>query len=194
MIFLGNIILAFGLYNVHAQTSISEGGVLGMMLLLKYWLHISPAYSGFVLDVLCFAFGYRVLGKSFLQYSLIATAIFSLSYRIFEQFDPLWPDLSRAPAAAALLGAVFVGVGVGLSVRAGGAAGGDDALAMALHARTHIDIQWLYLITDVAVLALSLTYIPFARLVWSFVTVILSGQIIGWIQKIPAPAKEGAQP
>lgn len=185
MILLGNIILAFGLYHVHAQTNVTEGGILGVMLLLKYWFHISPAYSSFVLDILCFAFGYKVLGKGFLKYSLAAILTFSVSYRIFEIFPPLWPELSLHPAAAAVVGACFVGVGVGLSVRAGGAAGGDDALAMALHALTQVDIQWIYLASDLTVLLLSLTYIPFERILWSLVTVILSGQIIGWIQKIP---------
>lgn len=185
MILLGNIILAFGLYHVHAQTGVTEGGILGVMLLLKYWFHISPAYSSFVLDILCFAFGYKVLGKGFLKYSLAAILTFSVSYRIFEIFPPLWPELSLHPAAAAVVGACFVGVGVGLSVRAGGAAGGDDALAMALHALTQVDIQWIYLASDLTVLLLSLTYIPFERILWSLVTVILSGQIIGWIQKIP---------
>lgn len=186
MILLGNIILAFGLYHVHAQANVTEGGILGAMLLLKNWFHISPAYSSFVLDILCFAFGYKVLGKGFLKYSLAAILTFSVSYRIFEIFPPLWPELSLHPAAAAVVGACFVGVGAGLSVRAGGAAGGDDALAMVLHALTRVDIQWIYLASDLTVLLLSLTYIPFERILWSLVTVILSGQIIGWIQKIPA--------
>ena len=186
MLIIGNIILAFGLYHIHAQTSITEGGVLGMTLLLNHWFGISPAYSSLALDVLCFAFGVKVLGRDFLRRSLVATLVFSAAYRIFECFPPLWPELGQHPGAAAILGAVFVGVGVGLSVRAGGAAGGDDALAMALQKLTKIDIQWLYLITDLIVLLLSLTYIPLARMAWSFVTVLLSGQIIGWIQRLPA--------
>lgn len=187
VIAIGNMILAFGLYQIHAQTHVTEGGVLGMTLLLKHWFNISPAYSGFVLDLICFAIGLKVLGKDFLGYSVVASFVFSVTYRILEQFAPLWPELYSVPWAAAILGALFVGVGVGISVRAGGATGGDDALAMSLAKITHVGIQWLYLITDLTVLALSLTYIPLGRIVWSLVTVVLSGQIIGWIQKINAP-------
>lgn len=46
---------------------------------------------------------------------------FSLIYAIVEQFPPLWPQLAQMPLVASLLGAVFVGVGAGLCVRAGGA-------------------------------------------------------------------------
>ena len=47
-----------------------------------------------------------------------------------------------------------------------------------------VPIQWIYLMTDFVVLALSLTYIPLGRLIYSLITVVLSGQIIGWIQRI----------
>ena len=40
------------------------------------------------------------------------------------------PDLSGHPLIAAILGGLFVGVGVGLIVRQGGSSGGDDALAL----------------------------------------------------------------
>ena len=43
-------------------------------------------------------------------------------------------------------------------------------------------IEWVYLLTDLTVLALSLSYIPLNRMKYSFLTVILSGQIIGWLQ------------
>ncbi len=184
IIVLGNLILSFGLYNVHAQTDITEGGVLGLMLLIKYWFDISPAYSGFVLDVLCYGLGWKVLGRDFLGYSLVATVFFSVFYRIFECFPPLWPEIGAHPAAAAVVGACFVGVGAGLSVRTGGATGGDDAIAMALAKLTGKGIELMYLITDLTVLLLSLSYIPFPKLIWSLVTVTLSGQIIGWIQKM----------
>ena len=71
---------------------------------------------------------------------------------------------------------------------------GDDSLAMSLTHLTGIPIQRLYLISDLIVLLLSLSYIPLRRIGYSLLTVILSGQIIGWMQKkkskgIPATLK-----
>lgn len=183
---LGSAILAFGLYNVHAFSGVTEGGVLGMTLLLDHWFGISPALSGFVLNFACYAFGLRTLGRQFLFYSALAGGGFSLFYAFFERFPPLWPALADMPLAAAFLGAVFVGVGVGLSVRAGGASSGDDALAMSLVALLKRPIEQVYLISDLSVLALSATYLPPRRLLCSLLTVILSGQIISLVQKLPA--------
>lgn len=184
MALMGSAILAFGLYHVHAFSGITEGGVLGMTLLLQHWFHVSPAISGFLMNFACYFLGWRVLGKTFVLYSMIAGGGFSIFYMIFEQFQPLWPNLSQYPLIAAILGAIFVGVGVGISVRAGGAPGGDDALAMSLSKLTGKNIQWIYLISDLIVLFLSLSYIPMNKILFSLLTVILSGQIISWVQQI----------
>lgn len=179
---LGSMILAFGLYNIHSISAVTEGGVLGLSLLLDHWLELSPALSGLVLNALCYLLGWKLLGKQFLAYSAIAAGGFSVFYRILEWFPPLYPQIADHPLLAAVLGACFVGVGVGLCVRMGGAPTGDDALAMSLSSAIKCKIQWVYLISDLSVLALSATYIPWQRLGYSLFTVLLSGQIIGWMQ------------
>ena len=175
--------LAFGLYNIHSISSVTEGGTLGLTLLIDHWFNISPAISGFVLNGLCYFTGWRLLGRKFVVYSAVSTVGFSVSYKIFELFPPIWPQLQEMPLLAAIIGSLFVGVGVGVSVRMGGAPCGDDALAMSLSKLFKIKIQWVYLFSDIIVLGLSATYIPWQRLVYSLITVLLSGQIIGLIQR-----------
>ena len=180
----GSAILAFGLYHVHSQSNITEGGALGATLLLQHWFQISPAVSGFVINFTCYALGLKILGKGFIVYSAISGGAFSVFYAIFEQFTPIWPEIDQHPMVAAIAGALFVGIGIGLCVRVGAAPSGDDALAMSMSKITKVDIQWMYLVTDLTVLALSLSYIPVQKMIYSLVTVILSGQLIGWIVKI----------
>ncbi len=182
--FLSSAFQAFGMYNIHALADITEGGVLGATLLLEHWFRISPALSSFILNAACFALGWRTLGKTFIAYSLIAACGYSLGYGICEQFPPLWPGIVDMPLLAAILGALFIGIGAGLCVRAGGATTGDDALAMSISHLTKIPIQWIYLVSDLTVLGLSLSYIPVKRIAYSLLTVILSGQLIGIIQNI----------
>lgn len=181
--FFSSALQALGMYNIHALADITEGGVLGAVLLIDHWLHISPALSGFLLNAACYLFGWKTLGKEFIAYSLVAACGFSSAYGICEQFPPLWPGIASYPLAAAILGAVFIGVGAGLCVRAGGATSGDDALAMSVSHITKVPIQWVYLVSDLTVLLLSLSYIPMGKIAYSLLTVVLSGQIIGWMQK-----------
>ena len=188
--FFSSAFLAFGLCHVHSMSGVTEGGVLGLTLLLEHWFDISPSVSGMILNFFCYALGWRTLGRSFIVYSVVATFGFSASYKLWEQFDPFWPELAEMPLVAAVVGAIFVGIGAGLCVRAGGATGGDDALAMSLAKLTHWNIEWIYLFSDITVLALSISYIPLRRIGYSLLTVILSGQIIGLIQKIKLPKRQ----
>lgn len=183
ILLLGSTILAFGLYHVHSQSSVTEGGVLGATLLIQHWFQISPAVSGLILNFICYFMGWRLLGRKFIIYSGISGAAFSGFYAIFEQFEPIWPSIGEHPFIAAIAGAVFVGIGIGICVRVGGATCGDDALAMSLSKVLKKDIQWIYLFSDLTVLGLSLSYIPVKRIFFSLITVVLSGQIIGWIAK-----------
>ena len=81
-----------------------------------------------------------------------------------------------------MLGAVFVGVGVGLIVRQGGSSGGDDALALTISKVTRWRLARCYLFTDLVVLGLSLSYIPFRRIAFSLITVTLSSWLIDRVQ------------
>ena len=189
---LGSFILAFGLYHVHSISGVTEGGVLGATLLLEHWTGISPALTGGIMNVLCYVLGWRLLGKEFIAYSALATAGFSGTYKICEQFPHLWPGLADMPLVAALVGALFVGVGAGLCVRVGGAPSGDDALAMSISHATGWKIQWVYLLSDLIVLVMSLSYIPVRRIGYSLFTVLLSGQLIGFVQNFNRTQETGA--
>ncbi len=184
ILLFGSIIQAIGIYNIHAVSSVTEGGVLGLTLLLSHWFGLSPAISSFVLNLICYGIGWRALGKEFIGYSLVSICIYSVSYGICEQFPPFWPEIGSFPLIAAILGALFIGIGAGLCVRAGGATAGDDALAMSFSHIFKLPIERIYLISDLTVLVMSLSYIPLRRIAWSLLTVVLSGQIIGFIQKI----------
>ncbi len=178
---LGGAIQAFGLYNIHALSNVTEGGILGLTLLLDHWFHWSPAVTGFVINGICYAIGLKVLGWKFIVYSAVAGFSFSGVYAICELFPPLWPELADMPFLAATLGAFFIGGGGGISIRYGGAPCGDDALAMSVREKTNIKLPAFYLVSDLIVLAMSLSYIPWKRMIFSLYTVVLSGQVVGWV-------------
>lgn len=189
-ILLGAAIATFGIHNIHQQAGITEGGVIGAMLLAGHWLGFSPSVITPVLDVACYLLAWRYLGGMFIKISVLSTASVSLFYRLWEQFPYMLPDLSSQPLAAALLGGLFVGIGVGLIVRQGGSSGGDDALALVIHKLSRWGLARCYLATDLTVLALSLSYIPAWRIAFSLITVTLSSFLIEKVQnfgrKVPA--------
>ena len=178
LLLLGSAILSFGLFNVHSQSAVTEGGILGTTLLLQYWFGISPGISEFVMDMICYLIGFKLLGKQFLINSIIATSGFASFYTLWEFVGPVLPNLTDKPLAAAILGGLFVGIGVGIIVRQGGASGGDDVLALVLNKYLRLNLGKSYFMTDAIVLILSLSYIPFRRIAFSFITVMISSGLI----------------
>ena len=182
LIALGAMIATFGIHNIHQQTGITEGGVIGLMLFVEHWLGISPAFITPVLDLTCYLLAFKYLGGRFIKISALSTLSVSLFYKLWEQFPPMLPDLSAHPLAAAVLGALFVGIGVGIIVRQGGSSGGDDALALTISQVSGWRLARCYLFTDLVVLLLSLSYIPVRRIAFSLVTVTLSSWLIDRVQ------------
>lgn len=182
LILLGAAIATFGIHNIHQQTHITEGGVIGMVLLANHWLGIPASAATFVLDAACYLMALKWLGKGFVKTSVVSTICVSVFYKLWELFPPMLPDLSEYPLLAAALGGIFVGVGVGLIVRQGGSSGGDDALALTISKLARWRLSRAYLITDLTVLILSLSYIPFKRIAYSLVTVTISSLLIDFIK------------
>jgi len=181
LIILGSTILSFGNYNFNYQNNITEGGVLGLLLLFKNLFDISPSITSLVIDLSLFTFGSKFFGKKFLAYSLLSTITFSVTYKIWEGIGFVTPSFSNNMIIGALLAGIAVGVGVGLVVRGGGAAGGDDVIALLVSKFSKLKINHVYLITDVTVLLLSLTYLDFKQILFSIVAVTISGKLISLI-------------
>ena len=180
LILLGSLILSFGIYNLNYQNNITEGGVLGLLLLLKNLFNIELSVANLIIDTALLIMAYKFFGKQFLIYSIIATFSFSTFYEVFESIGPLIPVLN-SKFIVTILSGLFVGVGVGIIVRNGAAAGGDDALAMVISKITSLNIGNVYMIGDVAVLMLSLTYLSVYDIFWSLIAVNISGRTIDFI-------------
>jgi uncharacterized membrane-anchored protein YitT (DUF2179 family) len=180
LILLGSLILSFGIYNLNYQNNITEGGILGVLLLLKNLFDIEPSVANLIIDTSLLIIAYKFFGKQFLIHSIIATLSFSIFYGIFESIGPLIPVL-QSKFIVTILSGFFVGVGVGIIVRNGAAAGGDDALAMVISKVTSMTIGNVYMVGDIAVLILSLTYLSVYDIFWSLIAVNISGRTIDFI-------------
>ena len=183
----GCAIMAFVVVNIHMPSKITEGGVLGLTLFMNKVIGLNPAFVSPVLDVLCFAFGASLFGLVFLRKTALASMLFASFYAVFLKIGLLIPSMYNEPLLAAVLAGIGIGIGCGLVITQGGAAGGDDALALIISKKTGMGISYAYLFTDITILLLSLVYIPFGRIIFSLITTMVSSFIIGQFEvKIPA--------
>ncbi|MDU1538158.1 MAG: YitT family protein [Paeniclostridium sordellii] len=180
LVLVGSLILAFGVYNFNYQNNITEGGVLGFLLLLKNIFDIKLSLANLIIDLLLLLIGFKFFGKKFIKYSIIATISFSISFSFFESIGPVIPKFDNLILGSIIAG-LSVGLGSGLVVRAGGAAGGDDALALVISKTTSLKIGNVYMITDFCILGLSLVYLSFSQIALSLISVSISGKVIDFV-------------
>ena len=103
MILLGAAILSFGIHNIHQRTAITEGGIIGLVLLINHWLGVPASVASPLLDAASYALAFRFLGWDFLLSAGLASVSLAGFYRIWECLPPMLPDLTPWPLAAALL-------------------------------------------------------------------------------------------
>ena len=183
LIIIGATILSFGSYNFNYQNSVTEGGVLGLLLLMQHVFNISPSITSVVIDFILFTIGSKFFGKKFLLYSILSTTTFSITYKIWESIGFLVPSFKHNMLIASILAGICVGVGVGLVVRGGGASGGDDVIALLGNKFLKLKVNHVYLITDAIVLLMSLVYLDIKQVFFSIIAVTTSGKIISLIYK-----------
>lgn len=176
----GTFLLAFAYYHINFQNGLSEGGFVGLALLGKYSLNLPPALSMLVLDALVMIVAVFFKGWRFIANTLFASVLFSAFYELFEQFSPLSIDLTNNLPLAALLSGLLTGLGAGLVLRAGGASGGDDILALMLSGWSGIKIGTMFILMDAVVLMLSLFYLPFKETMFTIMAVLIAGKMITW--------------
>lgn len=183
LIIIGATILSFGSYNFNYQNNVTEGGVLGLLLLLQHVFNISPSITSVVIDFSLFTIGSKFFGKKFLLYSILSTITFSSTYKIWEKIGFLVPSFTNNMLIASILAGIGVGVGVGLVVRGGGASGGDDVIALLGNKFLKLKVNHVYLATDAIVLLMSLVYLDIKQVFFSIIAVTISGKIISIIYK-----------
>lgn len=179
LIILGSCILAFGSFNFNYQNNVTEGGVLGLLLLIKNIFDISPSVTALIIDLSLFALGTKFFGKQFLGLSIFASLSFSTWYKVWESVGFIVPNLTNNMLLASIFAGMGVGIGIGIIVRAGAAAGGDDVIALVGEKLTPFKVNHVYMITDFIVLILSLSYLSFKQIFFSLIAVTISGKIIG---------------
>ncbi|TQQ85864.1 hypothetical protein EXD82_01225 [Peptacetobacter hominis] len=179
MIVSGSAILAFGFYNFYYLNDITEGGVLGLLLILKNIFNIDMSVASIIIDVMLLAMGYKFFGRKFFIYSVIASVFFSVLYGLFSYIGPVLPRFGILTSS--VLGGLCVGIGSGIVIKAGCAAGGDDALALMLSKLSSIKIGTIYVIMDIVVLLLSLYYLSVGDIMYSMIAITISGKVIDFV-------------
>lgn len=184
MIALGCAFYGCGLVNVNIANNLAEGGVTGVTLIIRYWLHIDPAYTTVLINVPLILIGYRYLGKKSLLYTVYGTLSLSFFIWLWQRVSlPVNLNVQHDMFLAGILAGFFGGLGSGLVYRFGGTTGGTDVVARILEKQKGISMGKTLLSLDVLVLTLSLSYLNLRQMMYTLLASYVFSKIVDFIQE-----------
>lgn len=184
MIASGCAFYGYGLVNVNIANNLAEGGVTGVTLIIRYWLHIDPAYTTVLINVPLILIGYRYLGKKSLLYTVYGTLSLSFFIWLWQRVSlPVNLNVQHDMFLAGILAGSFGGLGSGLVYRFGGTTGGTDVVARILEKQKGISMGKTLLSLDVLVLTLSLSYLNLRQMMYTLLASYVFSKIVDFIQE-----------
>lgn len=144
----GSIILAIGINLFIAPNRLAFGGVTGMTILIQSLTGIPIFASNFILSFIVILLGWCELGRGFMIKTIIPTAVLPFCLYLTE---PLQRYTINLPFSA-IMGAITVGVGVSLTIFAGGSTAGPDTIGIVLKKHFNIPITLTMLLIDILVI------------------------------------------
>ena len=198
VIILGCTVMSLGFILFMYPYKITPGGIWGMSTILhEIFPAVRQGWFGYMMDIPLLIVGFAVFGPVFGTKTVFASLItpllmLVLPYALFPDIGVqtaetlLWGrlDLSGDLILASIFGGIFIGVGVGLVVRAQATTGGTDIIAMLLQRYIRVRFSNGLLIADGFVVLCSLVVLvglegesPTLPL-YSLLTIWIAAQII----------------
>lgn len=125
----GLALAAFGVVAFILPNGIMIGSATGIGRIVQYFYGIPVSYTVAVVNGLLFALGFAMLGKKFAISIVVSTFAYPLFINFFERMEFL-ADITDNALLAAIYGGVFIGIGLGVVIKAGASTGGTDIIAI----------------------------------------------------------------
>lgn len=197
LVTLGILLYVLGWSIFLVTNNLVGGGVTGLSAILQYATHgvIKIGYSYFVINVALIIAALFVLGFSFGWKTIYATILASIGLNLFQGIIPAdfiqAISLDNGKLMSTIMGGIMVGVGIGLTMVAGGSTGGTDIIALMVNKYRNVSPGRLILYMDVVVILSSLlipsykadgTLVPFIEklttVVYGFILITINSTVL----------------
>lgn len=160
---IGSIILAIGINLFIAPYNLAFGGVTGITIIIQSLTGIPIFISNFILSFIVILIGWLELGQHFMVKTVIPTALLPLFLFITAPLS----KFTIALPLSAIIGAVTIGIGISLTILAGGSTAGPDTIGLVLKKRFQIPITLTMIVIDVLVILCGYNIYGIRTTAWS---------------------------
>lgn len=193
MITIGILLFVIGWITFLVPNNLIGGGVTGISSIIQYatggFIKIGTSY--FVLNALLLVAALFTLGSNFGGKTVYAIILASVGLNVLQGMIPeeiiQSLALNNGKLMCTIMGAIMVGIGIGITMMNGGSTGGTDIIALIVNKYRNVSPGRMILVLDVVIILSSLLFpsytktgelVPFAdkvtTVVYGFILVVIN--------------------
>lgn len=180
MIMVGNTILALGLNWFLAPSDLVVGGVTGITIIFEALASIPMWITNILINVPLFAIAAKQKGFKFVAKSAFSAGFLSIALIITPYIPPIVAD--QGILMNTIYGALFLGIGIGIVLRASATTGGTDMAATIIHnINRNIPISKVILIMDSIIVIFGAFVFGVDKAMYALIAIYINANVVSWI-------------
>lgn len=176
LIILGIFCASFGLKGFLIPNQFIDGGVTGISLLVSFSAHVPLPLLIFIINVPFIILGFSQISKPFALKTFAAIAGLSLVLATVN-----FPVITHDKLLIAIFGGIFLGAGVGFSVRGGGVLDGTEILALYIWRRSETSIGDMIMIFNVMIFGCAAFILGIESALYSILTYLAASRTLDYL-------------
>ncbi|MEN8700218.1 MULTISPECIES: YitT family protein [Bacillus] len=171
---LGALLMATGLEIFLIPNQVIDGGITGISIMLSHITGIKLGLFLFVLNLPFIYLGYKQMGKTFSLSAIYGIIMLSLFASFFHPIPPFTEDI----LLATIFGGIFLGIGVGLVIRNGGALDGTEVLSIVISKRVPFSVGEIVMFINFFILGSAGFVYTWDRAMYSILAYVIAAKAI----------------
>ncbi|MBQ3470910.1 MAG: YitT family protein [Clostridia bacterium] len=176
---LGAALAAFSLEEFLIPSTILDGGITGVSMILNQLFGKGIGIFIIVLNIPFFLIGLRQLGWRFLIRGVYGIVLFSVMLEVFNGL----PQVTSEPLLGVVFGGVTLGAGVGLVLRYGDCLDGTEIVAMLISKKTDFSVGQIIFGINIVIYAVAGILFGWDRALYSLLTYFISFKVIDMVEE-----------
>ena len=182
---IGALIASFSLEEFLIPSTILDGGVTGVSMILNQLFGKGIGIFIIVINIPFFLIGLKQLGWRFLVRGVYSIVLFSVMLEVFRDL----PQVTSEPLLGVVFGGVTLGAGVGIVLRYGGCLDGTEIVAMLISKKTDFSVGQIIFGINIVIYAVAGILFGWDRALYSLLTYFISFKVIDMVEEGMEQAK-----
>jgi len=176
----GSTMIGVGINGFILPFHLINGGFFGISLLLNYLLGVKAGLTFILLNIPVYLYAYKTNPDYFIN-GLLGAIISGI---MLEVLVPLNGSFHLSLVHSVLLGAVLIGIGVGVMLRNHISPGGMDLLALLISKWSKVNVGLILFVLDFIIIIAGLLLLQDSRLFYSLLVVSIVGFMASMITSV----------